>query len=465
MGEVIIPINKLVTRATAVQSLWAGVVSSRIGEQPQLDTVLGSQDSFGVVSRSIELWITQLRAAGNAPKKRLAKLRPQIDCIYNSLSALKYALDHAGNGVQWMIDQRSLVSLYLMTHAQIAALRVELQRDLASEADSAASNLGKDLDLVAKGADLVKQFQDRAGLVDETVSNVQEQATKIVEQASGVQKAAESALDDIEKHTAQSLEAAEKFAGHVGSHSEEADEALSELTAKVLAGKERISELDAFQVKAMAASAETATALERAESQKNQTAAAFNDATEKLEQSRKALNAALQNVRRQGLSGAFFEKVVEVAEQRKSEQGRFEKALLYLAMIGVLGFIIEISLGLPTTIEQWLIRLVRLVVLAAPGIWIAWLAAKRLEALNRILSDYEYKSAAALAFESYRQEIEASGGNSDLKEELLRRAIGTFGENPTRFYDSSKDVAVMPAESIIDKFRSTFSSAKQAPEK
>jgi len=164
------------------------------------------------------------------------------------------------------------------------------------------------------------------------------------------------------------------------------------------------------------------------------------------------LTGALRNVRRQGLSGAFFEKAEEVRLQRAQEQKVFQQALLFLVTVGVLGLTIESLHGFPADLTQWVLRSFRTLVIAAPGIWIAWMSARRLSALNRMVSDYEYKSAAALAFESYRQEVEVSG-NKALMEELLATAILTFGQNPTRYYEEVKDEAVMPSESLLEKFR------------
>ena len=100
--------------------------------------------------------------------------------------------------------------------------------------------------------------------------------------------------------------------------------------------------------------------------------------------------------------------------------------------------------------EEFLFRLVRMLSLAAPGIWIAWIASRKLSALNRVFSDYQYKSAAALAYESYRQTV-AEAGSDELKQQLLAFAIHSFGENPTRYYDAAKNEAASPTDSWLDR--------------
>jgi hypothetical protein len=73
-------------------------------------------------------------------------------------------------------------------------------------------------------------------------------------------------------------------------------------------------------------------------------------------------------------------------------------------------------------------------------------------------SDYEYKSAAALAYESYRQTV-AEAGSDELKQQLLAFAIRSFGENPTHYYESAKNEASSPFESFFEKM-SFFSKSK-----
>jgi hypothetical protein len=75
---------------------------------------------------------------------------------------------------------------------------------------------------------------------------------------------------------------------------------------------------------------------------------------------------------------------------------------------------------------------------------------RKLSALNRVFSDYEYKSASALAYESYRQTV-AEAGSDELKQQLLAFAIRSFGENPTHYYDSAKNEASSPFESFLDR--------------
>ena len=165
----------------------------------------------------------------------------------------------------------------------------------------------------------------------------------------------------------------------------------------------------------------------------------------------------------EGLAGSFTRMKEDTGLVIQTEQKRFEGALIYLILIAVSGVVIEGYLGFPkTTLEEFWIRMLKMLSLAAPGIWIAWITSKKLNALNRVFSDYEYKSAAALAYESYRQTV-AEAGSDELKQQLLAFAIRSFGENPTHYYESVKNEASSPFESFLEKIPFLSKSKSDPP--
>ena len=404
----------------------------------------------------------------------------------HTFGAIKYALDGTGNGVQWMIDHRSFNLLLLLAESQIDTLGRELQRDRSVQVEAAKTQLASDLEVIEQGAEKARELSTKtndvvqaAQLANEAIDatnakklalekELENTSEKLSQFFTAVEKDNKDSRESLLKDIAQTKSKVEQKFLDLSTVTKEKQDAVNaevaSLEAQVSAAKGLSIEISSFHSKALTASSDALAAKEAAQSDLASAKLVLVESEQKQEAAKLALNAALQNVRRQGLSGAFFEKVDEVTVQRNAEQKRFQMALTYLAAVGILGLILELNQGLPQTFDQWLIRLIRLLLLAVPGVWIAWLAAKRLEALNRILSDYEYKSATALAFESYRQEIDTSG-NADLKEELLRRAVVTFGENPTRFYDSSKDVSVMPVESMLDRLKGLVPTAKPTADK
>ncbi|MBY0346492.1 MAG: hypothetical protein K2P98_06490 [Neisseriaceae bacterium] len=76
--------------------------------------------------------------------------------------------------------------------------------------------------------------------------------------------------------------------------------------------------------------------------------------------------------------------------------------------------------------------------LILPLIWLAWFAAKRLNVLSKLETDYQFKEATAKTFESYKNEIEALK-DDELKKQLLSTVIRNFGDNPVRLFDPKDD--------------------------
>lgn len=152
----------------------------------------------------------------------------------------------------------------------------------------------------------------------------------------------------------------------------------------------------------------------------------------------------------EGLAGSFTRMAEKTELSITKAQRRFDIALVYLMIIGALALWFEINYGFAKTAEEFSFRLVRMLSLATPGIWIAWIASRKVSALNRVFTDYQYKSASALAYESYRQTV-TDAGDDQLKQQLLSFAIRSFGENPTHYYDSVKKEASSPFESLLDR--------------
>jgi hypothetical protein len=184
-------------------------------------------------------------------------------------------------------------------------------------------------------------------------------------------------------------------------------------------------------------------------------------ATERQVVSDARLTKALQSAQMEGLAGSFTKKSDEIKDEISVEKKSFERALVYLALVGVISLIVEINFGFAKTHDEFLFRLIRTLSFAAPGIWVAWIAARKLGALNRVFSDYQYKSASALAYESYRPTV-AEAGDDELKKQLLAFAIRSFGENPTRYYDAANADPASPGESWLAHL---FSWKKSAPQK
>src|SRR6185437_1707900 len=90
--------------------------------------------------------------------------------------------------------------------------------------------------------------------------------------------------------------------------------------------------------------------------------------------------------------------------------------------------------------------------LVIPIVWLGWYSAKRVGRVSRLVQDYEYKAATALAFESYKHEATLLGSD-ELSGQLLATAIKNFGDNPVRLLDGSDKDHGHPLEAIVDMLK------------
>jgi hypothetical protein len=84
--------------------------------------------------------------------------------------------------------------------------------------------------------------------------------------------------------------------------------------------------------------------------------------------------------------------------------------------------------------------------LSSPAVWLAWVAALRLSDAVRQMSDYRYKTAAALALDGYKKE--ANEIDPELQKYLVGIAIKHFGEAP---HLSASNEPATPFEGMLDR--------------
>ena len=85
----------------------------------------------------------------------------------------------------------------------------------------------------------------------------------------------------------------------------------------------------------------------------------------------------------------------------------------------------------------WANILMSFALIAAPT-WFAWIAAKRIAHLFRLIEDYEFKAAVSMSYEGYSREA-AKYDDSDLAERILESALTRFDEPPLRFVEPKDD--------------------------
>ncbi len=90
------------------------------------------------------------------------------------------------------------------------------------------------------------------------------------------------------------------------------------------------------------------------------------------------------------------------------------------------------------SVKLFLINLSMSFAIAAPSIWVATLATKRISALFRLKEDYAYKASAAAAFEGFNQSVEYID-NHELKVKLMQMLILRYGQDPLRTFNKDDE--------------------------
>ncbi|MGB4115201.1 MAG: hypothetical protein WBK51_01495 [Polaromonas sp.] len=446
-------VKDILSIAKKIQSKWTtNVVTPRPNEEAQLQSHLGGAVTYKSVTDELTRWVSTLSGFSNKPRVSRAISSPLLMALNISLGGLSNALDHAGNSVDWMCTNRNFGALYVASINLIRELSLDSAREVAAITDAARERISQDISSLQNGSELAEKFS--VGWPDLNtkigkLSDAEKSVTEILNEFF-------SSASDAQEKIAASQEITQGIAATSGEVIETATSTFNE-TLKV--ANEALAEAQKIHAEAQKISGETQSTAAKTKTDLDNSTVALNSAIEKQELTQQRLTKALQNAQMEGLAGSFTRMKEDTRAVITVEQKRFEWALVYLILIAVTGVVIEAYLGFPkTTLEEFGIRMLKMLSLAAPGIWIAWLTSKKLSALNRVFSDYEYKSAAALAYESYRQTV-AEAGSDELKQQLLAFAIRSFGENPTHYYESVRNEASSPFESFLEKM-SFFNKSK-----
>jgi hypothetical protein len=84
--------------------------------------------------------------------------------------------------------------------------------------------------------------------------------------------------------------------------------------------------------------------------------------------------------------------------------------------------------------------------LTAPFVWFTWFAARQYGLTQRLIEDYAFKEAVALAFRGYSREI---GNDEVLLHDLRAKAIHSFGANPAELLPNSNHSS--PVQEMLEK--------------
>jgi len=278
-----------------------------------------------------------------------------------------------------------------------------------------------------------------SGLFDELTEFLAEAKVQTAEVVAGVKSSAEAAcsgantkitnfLSDIEDEKTAAVEAKDA-ALEAQSTAEETDSAIQKLLAEL--GKKS----------------------EAAQQQIETSNQALDQKTNELKEATSLLQKARADLNRQGLADSFAKHANKLTESRRKLDFGFYWAL----GIGACYVVACAWIGKESTPVQWLQKLSPLGIL----IWIGYSLASRSNVLSRLIEDYEFKAATALAFQGYRLEMDAQ---PELLSKLLDKAIRNFGSNPTRLMPQAKSHHAHPVEGVVERgtalVKETVDSAK-----
>lgn len=176
--------------------------------------------------------------------------------------------------------------------------------------------------------------------------------------------------------------------------------------------------------------------------------ASIDASNQSANQARENVATALRDVRSQGLAHSFEKRSIKLNAERRSWIGVFVGAVAALATISLV-----LVTELPDfTYQTLIVAALRRFATAAPFVWLGWYAAKQISRISKTQEDYEYKAASALAYQAYKDE--AISGDPDLHKKLLDHAIQTFGENPVRLHEQTKQDPNTPLEDLLKNAKS-----------
>jgi hypothetical protein len=450
-----VTVKELLATTKKIQTKWTtSVVNARPSEQSQLQSHLGSAITYSLVTSELSRWSSILSVLADKPRVSQTVSKNLLTAISTSLGGLGAALDGAVNSVDWMCTNRNFGTWYALSISLIRELSLDSAREAEAITNAAEERLTKDIGALQAGSDLANKFN--------------EAWPNLNAQISAIENAEESAEETIEKLNTSATEAHEKIAAHVEEVNQTTTSSNTEITTAIATFREALEIANQALLEAQKIRDETQSTSAKTKTDLDNSTIALNNAIDQEKQTQTRLNKALQNAQMEGLAGSFTDMKQDTKLVIEKEQKRFEWALIFLVFIAIGGLLIEAYLGFPkTTVEEFSFRMLKMLSIAAPGVWVAWTTSRKLSALNRVFSDYQYKAASALAYESYRQTV-AEAGSDELKQQLLAFAIRSFGENPTHYYDSAKNEASSPVDSFLDRVpflgKSKSEPAKTTPQ-
>ena len=381
--------------------------------------------TFDVIKAVFDRWesvinaIDEKRAWTSSPELALVDygISHSITEIANLLASAK------AHGVNWLAGSGFIQKIF-STHDLVLGLavrRISIGRELAKVLATRAEENVDSVIEAAKSAELVIQQSDQVTKKLSEIKTSAEQAKVSTDELDALRHVVETVgarMDELSSAAQVSADAAAR----ANTESTRLQKEIVQLKDSAIE-RESLLEAKVQEVRTLV---------------ENLEAEALN--------AKKAVSDALRLARDQGLAHSFQSRSKKLNIERFCWIGAFAAAAATLILVGITFFFDVADL----TYESLIVALLRKASIIAPVIWVGWYCARQIGRVSKLQEDYEYKAASALAYQSYRDEASINPDNN-LREELLTRAITTFGENPVRLYDETKTEVHTPMEDLLSK--------------
>ena len=410
-----------------VQQRWREMEAAYPREHDLGDDDRYTGISYSVISAVLEEWksILDTLDAKNS-WAHTPEMTIHDHTISASISRLNGQVSNGkSNGIAWLLDSGFLNEIAAINSGldAISSKRISVSRNLAKALASSAESSANKVIEGAKAVDEILSKRETAKANADEIDSLASHAQDVQGQLEQYQKSIE-ALEVQAKASAASAESA------LG----EASQAKSGATRSK-------GEIDALKDSAIEREAE----LEDRVREVNESLDALKNEADAAKQS---VKEALRLARDQGLAKSFQDRSRLLNSERRLWIFGFIGAGAVLLVTGIT-FVLEIH---ELTFQSVTATLLKKAALIAPAVWVGWYCAKQITRVGKVQEDYEYKAASALAYQSYKDEA-AINPDSGLRDELLKRAIETFGENPVRLYEERKDEANSPLTELLAKLK------------
>jgi hypothetical protein len=157
--------------------------------------------------------------------------------------------------------------------------------------------------------------------------------------------------------------------------------------------------------------------------------------------------STLESTSKVALAASFTKRKEQLEVEQLFWKYAFGAGISSIFIVGILT--IKGVLSLPPVFkdnEVYIGPLLARLVLFGPLVWVTWFSARQYGSATRLIEDYAFKEASALAFVGYQREM---SDDSEMIKLLRESAISNFGNQPTRIFEKTDPAS--PLHELLDK--------------